>query len=643
MFRKFARNNIGAVTIIGALALPILLGAVALVAEFGQGLSTKIENQRVADLAAVAGALAYNSTGAQSAMVSAAQGVAALNGVPAGDVAVSLVTSPSGDGNQAVSATVSTSDPLVLAKFVGYSKSVLPVSSLSYAELAVQEPACIVALSASGTGVTLSGGTAVSAPGCSVASDASVTAPCGTSITTKIVAYDSGAAPTECDNNIAAPNGGSAKFSKTATPDPLAADVAASGVATHMASVASQLAPSAPSVPSGGDINFTWSTKPPSAVSEAQADGCTATFNSPVWTLTCPTGTHDFGNITIAGGLTLNFNVGGDPSSVYNFSGAIINSGTAMNFGPGAYNVAQGIVTEGGTNTTFAAGTFTVGPSASTTCNGANYSICNNGTSLVFGGPSTFVLADGVFNGGGLKLILGSGTTNSFELGPSSSGDAVNVGGGSTTTFADATGGSSVFSVVGNLNLSSGGGGACTTLSAAAQHDIDGNVSSAGGLILGAGIYTVNGYFALGAGGGGAVNCNGQEVGLSANDVTLAISGVDTPSGCAGQALCIGAGFSDVSISAPTTGPTANLAVIGPTSSSNTAGADLMQGASGVSVSGAFYFPNGPINISGGASLGGAGQCLELIGSQVSLSGGSALASTCVDNSSSTSTVTLVQ
>jgi hypothetical protein len=86
---------------------------------------------------------------------------------------------------------------------------------------------------------------------------------------------------------------------------------------------------------------------------------------------------------------------------------------------------------------------------------------------------------------------------------------------------------------------------------------------------------------------------------------------------------------------------------VGPTSSSNTNGASFAEGATGTSMSGAFYMPYGAVSLSGGASVGnGTGQCFEVIGSQVTLSGGSELASSCNVPGSSGSggaTVALVQ
>ena len=118
--------------------------------------------------------------------------------------------------------------------------------------------------------------------------------------------------------------------------------------------------------------------------------------------------------------------------------------------------------------------------------------------------------------------------------------------------------------------------------------------------------------------------------------------------GSATSAFCLGAGYSHVTLTAPTSGGAANLAVIGPQSSTNTAAAALTTGATNTRISGAFYFPNGPVTMSGAASLHDTvdtGACLELIGTQVTLSNGSAAGTTCTGLSGSSlgTTVTVVQ
>ena len=100
---------------------------VGLVAEYGHGLLTKVENQRVADLAAYAGALAYNTSNSTVDMTTAANNVAALNNIPSSAVTVTLVTSPSGDGQSAVDVQISTQVPLLLSEILG-SGPQLPVT-----------------------------------------------------------------------------------------------------------------------------------------------------------------------------------------------------------------------------------------------------------------------------------------------------------------------------------------------------------------------------------------------------------------------------------------------------------------------------------------------------------------------------------
>ena len=234
--------------------------------------------------------------------------------------------------------------------------------------------------------------------------------------------------------------------------------------------------------------------------------GCAATFASPTWTVTCASGgTYTFGALSMSGGITVNFNMNGSASTTYNFSGPITNSGTSLKFGPGTFNLYQGLYTSGGSTTIFGAGTFYIGRETSACPDGGYYSICNEetGSGLAFDGPSTFILTAGIYNGGGDDITFGAGsTTNSYAIGKSSNGYALNVGGGSTTTFDGATG--TNFRMVGNLTES---GGSCVTLPAATNHDINGNVTASGGLMLGPGLYAVAGSFLIGASGGGDVSC----------------------------------------------------------------------------------------------------------------------------------------
>jgi Flp pilus assembly protein TadG len=655
----WARCRRASISTVAALVLPAMIGMVGLVAEYGHGLLSKVENQRVADLAAYAGALAYNSTSSTTSMTNAADNVAALNNIPSADVSVTLVNSPTGDGHSAVDVQINTQVPLLLSRLVGSGPN-LPVNSTGYAELEAGTPACIIALQSGGTGVTLSGGTSISAPACAVASNNTVTVPCGDTITTKTVSYNSAAAPSEPCNGIVAPTGSTLSIVKSATTDPLAGNTGVATATARLATVASEAAPTLPTIPTTGpNLDFGWSQSA-TETTVATVSGCSATNNGGTYTVTCSgQSSYNFGNITVEGGITVFFNVGGSSSAVYNLNGGVLNTGGGSNiyFGPGTFNIAHGVYTSGGSTTIFGLvsgsgatavygpGTYNIGALTNNTCNNSYYySICNTSTTT-FGGTSTFNLTSGINNTGGSTLTMGSGTTNSFDIGASGDGNAVIAGGGSKTVFGDATGASDMFQLVGNFNVSSGGG-SCMTISAAAQHDIYGNFASAGGTFLGSGVYTVTGYVGLGANGGGDVTCNGVDVGVSGTGVTFVDGASSTPTSgsCSGQAFCVAAGYNNINLTAPTSGTTAQLVVIGPTSTSNTAGAAFTEGASGTNLSGVFYFPNGTISLGGGASVGsGTGQCLELIGSQVTLTGGTTAASTCISGGATSSSVRMVQ
>jgi hypothetical protein len=613
-----ARQRRASIALLGGASIAMLASLAAVAVDLGTAYVAKVADQRAADSTAYAGALAYNAKTTTTAMNSAVGNLATLNGLAAGAATASLVASPSGDGNSAVQVTVSTSVPLHLAEIFQSGKT-LSVSATSYAEVKPNSPACIIALQAGASGVTLSGGTNVTAANCAVASNNTVSVPCGTSITTKTLDYDSAAVPSQPCGGIKPPSGTtSVNIIKVVTPDPLSGNAAVAAAFTHLASVASLGGPSGPTVPSGGDLAFGYtnaSNQPPRSV--LTAVGCSGSFSGSTWTATCPPGgTYHFGAISLSGGITLSFAVGGSATNTYDFSGTINVNGAGASFGPGTYNVAGGIITGGGTTTTFGTGTYNIG-AGTVSCSGSFYSICNNGTSLTFGAGS-YTIAGGICNCDSGTLSIGaSSTANSFTIGPGSAGYAINTTG--TTTLGDMTSGT--FQAVGKIATA---GGTTFNLGAAPAHDLNGAVSLAGSATLGAGAYTVAGNFALGATNGGGT--------VTGNAVTVITSGTFT----------VGSGYSNLTLTAPTSGTLLGLVV----ASNGAGGASFTQGASGNSLSGAFYFPGAPITLSGAGNVGnGAGLCLELIGSTITLAGGSALASACsgLAGSASGGAVVLVQ
>src|ERR1700722_1192942 len=98
LLTTLARCRRASVTTVAALVLPAMIGMVGLVAEYGHGLLSKVENQRVAARA-----------------------------------------------HSAVDVTVATQAPLLLSQILGSGPN-LAVSSTGYAELVAGTPACIIAL-----------------------------------------------------------------------------------------------------------------------------------------------------------------------------------------------------------------------------------------------------------------------------------------------------------------------------------------------------------------------------------------------------------------------------------------------------------------------------------------------------------------
>jgi Putative Flp pilus-assembly TadE/G-like len=617
MVRDVFGNTRGAISILAALMLTVVVGISALAVEFGHGLLTRVENQRIADFAAHAGALVYNSTSTTSTANSVVLNVASLNGLSSG-ASSSVVSSPTGDGNNAVEVTVSTSVPLLLARVLT-TNTTLPVSATAYAEINPTSPGCIIALSGSGSGVTVTSAASITADNCTVASNAVVTASSASTITTKTVDYGTSYS-TSSASSINPPTGtASVTYKKTTTSDPLASNTEVTGATARLSSVSSI---TSPTVPSGGTaVSFSAST-----MTGSLPAGCTKTSSGSNFTINCTgSGPYQFGALSVLSTASLTFNT--SAGTTYVFSG--------------------GITVDSSSNATFGAGTYEIGAgtSAATTYCGAAYCICNNSSaSLTFNGPDTFTLAGGIYNGSASTLAMGSGTSsaNSYNIGASAGNSIDNVS-ATPMTFGNATSGStqtcgsssSTFCLAGSIT---NGSSATLTLPAAAEHDIDGNLygASASTTTLGAGIYTVAGYVEV-----------LSSTTVNASGVTLVIGGANTSSEatpCTGMALCVDSA-SGLTLTAPTSGATEDLAVIGPTSSSNTSGA-LISAAGSSSVSGAFYFPNGAVSVSSASGLGnGSGQCLELIGSHITVTSASGVGSTCAGLGGSTSgtTISLVQ
>jgi uncharacterized membrane protein len=150
--RKLLCDERAAISVLSAVSLAAVIGISALVTEYGHGLLQRSDNQRVADLAAYGGALAYNTvynaTGSVASATtsgeSAATKIAALNGLTGDDITVTpvFVTSPGLDGNTAMQVTVTTNLPMYVAEVL-LASTILPVTAISYAEIVPAAPGSV--------------------------------------------------------------------------------------------------------------------------------------------------------------------------------------------------------------------------------------------------------------------------------------------------------------------------------------------------------------------------------------------------------------------------------------------------------------------------------------------------------------------
>jgi Flp pilus assembly protein TadG len=168
---KLIRDERGAIAVMSAFVLVLMIGFAALAVEFGHGLLRHMENQRIADIAAYSGALVYSSTDSADSTSSAVADILQLNGLSGSDASTSVVSSPSGDGNKAVQVMVTTSDPLLLARVLT-TNAALSVSATGIAEVG-GGGGCILALNPTAAdAVTMNGSANVDAD-CGVAINSS--------------------------------------------------------------------------------------------------------------------------------------------------------------------------------------------------------------------------------------------------------------------------------------------------------------------------------------------------------------------------------------------------------------------------------------------------------------------------------------
>jgi Flp pilus assembly protein TadG len=407
----------GGVTLILALVMPVLMGVLALGLEVGSWSVTKVELQRRADQAAYAAIMRYNSGDTAQTATGIGVDMAALNGATAAsptwsaatntttasDVTVALVAGVRSASDNAMKAVVTASTPLSFGGLVAGlafgdilgSRTAVTITATAYAEIqttggTVGTPGtggqpCAVALNKNGTGVTVTGGSAVNLASCNVRSNAGVSVTNGSSITAPWV-YG---ATITISGGSSITNGTNAVTSSPTPPDTTAPiDITSSQLADPYAgntSISTDFSSLNPG--SGTAFNGTWqsSTLNPGTYSSITSGSGAMTLNPGLYIVN--------GNISIGNGAT-----------VTGAGVTIVTSGT-VSFGGGANVTLSAPIS--GTTSGGIPGVLIAGNSASTDTlsNGMKPTL----TGVIYYPNGTMSISGGVSVGNGcLEVIAGS-------------------------------------------------------------------------------------------------------------------------------------------------------------------------------------------------------------------------------------------
>ncbi|WP_294392678.1 pilus assembly protein TadG-related protein [uncultured Sphingomonas sp.] len=637
--RLFAAEN-GSIAIMGAFSLLSAFGMSALAVEAGNAYSIKVQNQRVADIAALAAAMAYKNNPTANVITATAQDVAIANGLPRASTTAAL----SSDQSQVV-VTINTTMPLVMAKMMT-TQLAIPLQNQATASLAKDVgSACVGTLSNNVPyGIILSGGAKLSTSGgCSIGTNAGMSLESGGTTVTAAQVVIGKDLKGQSSWITTSPKAGNVQTSQGAkTTDPLADNANMDAAFAKLGQfTAPYVIPVNYSMDTGNDWNLTNGSPLPAGV----------TLRGNVYTAAPNKGSDPYAirNLTIANDRKLVF----DGSSTVTISGTI-KLGGGVDFGNCTCLIRQDF-SAGSTPVILRRGSYTFGgdivlsPSidigvvtlyvigslttqGDVTADGGNLVVAE-GMSITYTtfqwGPGNVLLGRDPATGLGLKV--GSGTFITAGGGYFSSQGALQTDGGSEVSIGNAdirignagcgsmpnancnsivAGGTSLtfgdgpFSANGNIRINSSG---TLTLGDAATHYINGDLVATGSVNFGTGLYVINGSLT-----------NRTSGTMRGTDVTFVLKDTLNLSGGAG-----------LSVAAPTSNAGGGLTNI--VFASQSSAASALSGGATATVSGAFYMPNASLTLGGGASMGGGGQCLSFIVNVLTLSGGTTAASTCTN------------
>jgi len=505
IFGRILAAERGTIMVMAAFALTAVMGMTGLAVEVGNGYATKIRNQRVADMAALGAAQAYQANQSAPIAIQVAKDIVIASGLPA-DASHLTVSAPvQVNGTGAIQVTVTSAVPVRLAQALMNSTSYNVTGAAAASLTSTSVPGCITALSSAVTyGVSITGGTHLTASGCAVVTNSGVSATSGTTISAKQVVagktVNDEAAQWGTPGITTTPTANNIKQNKSgAASDTVGTDAR---VIAGFAKVGSYTVPTAAA--NGAKAwSFDWSPT-----------GQLANWwNSATSTYTVPAGDYDVSNISTAGGLKIVVQSGAKIRVAGNVT---ISSPTTM--GAVTLDIGGQLNVTGGTSLSIASGNIAIGH------NGSGSAInVDNGCVLSFGN-GTFSANGDITSGGGSSITFGATPSHYINGNLSLSGNAT-FGAGAyyvDGNFTNNTGGSMTgsdvtFFMSGALTLSGGvgmnltaptsdAGGGVTDLLFATKSTAQTNLGGGASAVFAGVVYAPNSNMVMDGGAGAAGN-----------------------------------------------------------------------------------------------------------------------------------------
>ena len=505
IFRRILAAERGTIMVMAAFALTAVMAMTGLAVEVGNGYSTKIRNQRVADMAALGAAQAYQANQSAAVAIQVAKDVVAASGLPT-DASHLTVTAPvQVNGTSAIQVTVTSAVPVRLAQVAMNSTSYNVTGSAAASLTSTSVPGCITALSSAVTyGVSITGGTHLTASGCAVVTNSGVSATAGTSISAKQVVagktVNDEAAQWGTPGITTTPTANNIKQNKSgAASDTVGTDAR---VVAGFAKVGTYTAPTAAA--NGAKAwSFDWSPTGQLA----------SWWNSATSTYTVPPGDYDVSSISTGGGLKIVVQSGAKIRVAGNVT---ISSATTM--GAVTLDIGGQLNVTGGTSLSIASGNVAIGHNSS-----GNAVNVDGGCTLSFGN-GTFSANGDITSGGGSSISFGATQSHYINGNLSLSGSAT-FGAGAyyvDGNFTNNTGGSMTgadvtFFMSGALTLSGGvamnltaptsdAGGGVTDLLFATKSTAQTNLGGGASATFAGVVYAPNSNMVMDGGAGAAGN-----------------------------------------------------------------------------------------------------------------------------------------